>query len=407
MADDNCDAYGEVEYGGECVNEDAVFQNLPDSNVEEFDTLAGRLGCGVPTVFITSRCSGSMVCQFDLKDITNLTWNRKLDEMSTAEVTIGLTGDASQTCCQCLAVVEPWCHELHIWRDGDEVWVGPIQAVKYERELVTVFASDSLAWLNVRILADDLDFQTLPTIGATGPEADLTDIAKHILTKAFEEDVLIGNNCEMQQLYTVQTGEPIQFYQEAFSDTAGDIFHNLADQTELNYTVLGRTIILIGDTLSLTSLGLLNDDHIMGDIEVVKDGAIQGNRYWIHWEGDEGYPAVSETTDRYCYSLIERIADGDGLGMVEDAEVAAASYVSASSIAPRVISIPEGSRLSPDTPWTINQMVPGARVDVSITRLCLNLTQSFLLTGMEVAYSEGDGEMIGISLSPMNSTATS
>jgi hypothetical protein len=51
-------------------------------------------------------------------------------------------------------------------------------------------------------------------------------------------------------------------------------------------------------------------------------------------------------------------------------------------------------------------MVPGARVDVAVTRLCLDLTQSFILTGVEVNYSESDGETVGITLTPLNDSAT-
>jgi hypothetical protein len=160
-AGDSCTAYAEIEYAGACVNENAIFDSLPSSSIEDFDTSNGRLGCGVPTVFITSRCSGQMTCQIDLANVTKLTWTRVLDDVSEAEVEIGLTGDSAQTCCQCLAIVEPFCHELHIWRDGDEVWVGPIEAIRYERDRVTIKARDSLAWMDVRIPDEDVDYESL------------------------------------------------------------------------------------------------------------------------------------------------------------------------------------------------------------------------------------------------------
>lgn len=576
---DTCDAYAEIEFAGECVNENAVFQSLPTSSIEEFDTSAGRLGCGVPTVFITSRCSQSMACQIDLSDIIRITWTRVLDDVSEAEVEVGLTGDSQQTCCQCLATVEPFCHELHIWRDGDEVWVGPIEAIRYERERVTIKARDSLAWLDVRIPNEDVEFSavgtagtitdnpltaiattfnsaalaTLPAIagaipryyvvfepdnpenrdyaliithgggatsatitrnalpatisgskahvvnsawrvqgvvevdnpwlagsttlngaggmsdlpvvtlvsgdptpaiflvmegdnlsqreviqiqthgaGATsaivirgqygttaqnhpsssvwvagslsGPPEDLTYLAKNIIFLAFQEDIDIGNDCEFFNMFTTETGEVIEFFKEKFNETYLEILMALAT-TELNVTTLGRTIVITGDSLAMTPLILLNDEHIMGNIEVTKDGKLMANRIWLHWEGDQGIPAVGqkEVSDRFCYSLVERISDGNGLALDIDASDTAEKMVNAAFIAPKIIDIPEGSRLSPDTPWTINQMVPGARIDVAITRLCLNLTQSFLLTGVTVDYSESDGEAVGITLRPMNS----
>lgn len=397
------DAYAEIEYAGACVSATAIFPPPPGSTVEDLDTSAGRLGCGVPSVFITSRCSGSMTCQIDLSDITKLTWTRRLSEVSEAEVEIGLSGDSSQTCCQCLAIVEPFCHELHIWRDGEEAWVGPIEAIRYERELVTIKAKDSLNWLDVRIPNQDIEFKTG---GLSGPTSDITDIAEFVIRDAFEEDVAIGHSCEVDNLYMVATGELIDWFSEGFNQTALEILTDIAE-TELDFTTLGRTIILTGDSASLTPLILLYDEHIMGEIEVTKDGKLLVNRQYVHYEGDAGIPAIGakDEAERYCYGLIERVMDGNGLQVLQDAEVTAQSIVDTAYIAPRVIEIPPGSKLSPDTPWTINQMVPGARVDVAVTRLCLELTQSFLLVGVSVEYSANEGESVGIELSPMNSVA--
>lgn len=489
---ESCDAYAEIEYAGECVSENAVFPSLPTSTVEDFDTSSGRLGCGVPAVFITTRCNTSMTCQIDLKDITKILWTRRLNEVSEAEVEIGLTGDSSQTCCVCLELVEPFCHELHIWRDGVEVWVGPIEAIRYERERVTIKARDVLGWLDVRIPENDVEFKTtntgttlvdnplletatvitsagftsLPTVPSVGfttiivvldpdassgePEAvlvtthvaasnqitvtrgvngtkaryhqigtnwaygglsggvtDITYIAKYVLYDAFKEDIAAGFSCEYDGLFYKETGEEIEWFSEAFNQTNLEILTSLVEtKVGLNFTTLGRTIVLTGDTLSLTPLILLNDEHIMGEIEVTKDGKQMVNRQYVHFEGDEGLPAIGATSvdQRYCYSLIERITTGDGLQEPISAGVMAQAIVNAAYIAPRIIEVPSGSRLSPHTPWTINEMVPGTKVNVAITRLCLSLTASFSLVGVSVEYSSSDGEQVGIELTPMNST---
>lgn len=491
---DSCDAYAEVEYAGECVDDTAVFPSLPTSTVEDFDTSAGRLGCGVPSVFITARCSSAMTCQIDLADITKLTWTRRMDEVSEAEVEIGLTGDSSQTCCACLAVVEPFCHELHIWRDGQEVWVGPIEAIRYERDRVTIKARDSLAWLDVRIPTIDVEFSSvspfysgtitdspltlssttinsaafasLPVVSASSPivmivldpgtptlreyvrvvthtasatavtvlrgefgtpaqshnvnapwqsggltssDADYTQIAQYIIYQGFKDDVSFGFDCEYVSTFSTLTGEITSFYQEAFNSTFLEVLVALAEGPVFNFTTLGRTIVLSGDTSKLTPLVLLNDEHIMGEIEVTKDGKQMVNKQYVHYDGDAGIPSAGaiDPANRYCYHLIERIMDSNGLQTTSDADQMAQAIANAGFIAPRIIEIPAGARLSPDTPWTINSMVPGTKVNVAITRLCLSLTQSFRLIGMSVEYSESDGEMIGIELSPINALTDS
>lgn len=491
---DSCDAYAEVEYAGECADSTAIFPSLPISTVENFDTSTGRLGCGVPSVFITARCSSSMTCQIDLADVIKLTWTRRLDEVSEAEVTIGLTGDSSQTCCACLASVEPFCHELHIWRDGQEVWVGPIEALRYERDRVTIKARDSLAWLDVRIPTDDVEYSSqsplygglisdnplsasattvnaglfnglpviapvpppgglvsmmmildpgIPTLreyvkivghtassttvtvergkfgtiaqphllgaqwnvgGLTGINSDYTQIGLYILNRAFANDVAAGFVCEYNSIFSTLTGQITSFYQERFNSTYLEVLIALAEGPVFNFTTLGRTIVLSGDITKLTPLVLLNDEHIMGAIEVTKDGKQMVNKQYVHFDGDAGVPSAGakNANQRYCYSLIERIMNSNGLQQAADADAMAQAIVNVGFIAPRNIEIPAGSRLSPDTPWTINSMVPGTKVNVAVTRLCLSITQSFRLIGVSVEYSQSDGEMIGIELSPIN-----
>lgn len=366
---------------------------IPRSNVRDLDDSIKRLGCGEPTFFLTSRCSSSgALCVLD-GNVVSAKWDRRLDDVSEAELVMKFGGDATYTCCECLAEAEPWCHELHIWRDGEEVWVGPVQEIEYQRDQVTIKAKDSLAWLSVRVPPVDIN-----TIGLT---TDLTDVAVDLLEIAFAEDSP-DYTCELDNLYTVPSGYSFDVFFPAFDQTALETLRDLSD-AGLDFTTLGRTIVLFGDPSALIPLIILNDAHIMGDILVRKDGALQGNRFYVHFEGDGGIPASGEAVDKFCYGPIERMRDGDGLVSGVDAAATADIYVEASAIAPRTIELTPGSRLSPETPWVINEMVPGARVDVAVTRLCLNLTQSFRLTNVTVEYDPDEGESVGITVVPINS----
>ena len=373
----------------------------PQSNIlDNLDDSTGRLGCGTPSAFITNRCTNGVNCVIDNEIISSLFWGRVLDDVSEAELVMELSGTVNFTCCQCLDEAEPWCNELHIWRDGEEVWVGPILDIVYETETVTVHAQDSLGWLGVRVLPGNLDY----TVGSPNGVQDLTTIAIDLLEIAFSEDNL---TCEIDNIFSSLTGivydTPGLFF-EGFQGTALDVLRDISD-IGLDFTTVGRTIVLVGDADPLNPLSLLNDEHIMGDIKVTKDGALMANRYYVHFEGDNGIPASGEAINFHCYGPVEKIRDGDGLSSGIDAAKLADQYVAAGGIAPRVVEIPDGSQLSPDTPWTINELVPGARVDVAITRLCISLTQSFRLIGVEVRYNESDGEQVGITLRPMNSVA--
>ena len=359
------------------------------SNIKDFREVGGRLGCGEAQFFITNRCGAGVMCVLDAP-VTDAKWDRRLDDVSQAEVKMNLSGDTTYTCCECLANSEPWCHELHIWRDGEEVWVGPIQEIEYEYDTVTVRAKDSLAWLGVRIPNVNISF--------IGTGTDLTDIATFLLNTAFALD---ETTCEIDNLYTQDSGLVFDFFAPKFDQTALEILRDLGD-AGLNFTTLGRTIVLTGDATPLVPLVLLNDEHIMGGLSVIKDGTVMGNRYYVHFDGDAGVPALGEADNFYCYSAIERIISPDGISSGANAGQIADIYVNTAGIAPRRIEMAPGSKLSPDAPWTINDMVPGARVDVAVTKFCLNLTQSFTLTAVEVEYSASEGESVGVTLTPIN-----
>ena len=372
----------------------------PTNNVETItEGLVKRLGCGEPAAFISFRCSQT-VCALPLEIITSMRWNRKLSEISDAEVTIGLVGDAFSACCQCLADVEPWCHELHIWRDGREQWVGPIQQIVYSYEDVQIFAKDVLAWTEVYVPPGDVDY----TDEVAFPSGyDLAEIAEDIVTLAFVENEF---QCETNYIQAETSASNLKGYRffPGFTGTAFEFLDALAE-TGVMYTTIGRTIYIAAPAnafpINLYRLALLTDEHIMGNITVTKDGDLQGNRFYVHWDGDLGVPEVATASEMYCSGPVERLRDGESLATEQDAQDAAANYVANQTIAPRILEIPSGSQLAPETPVVIDELIPGAIFDVSLTKLCVNLVRSFRITQVEVEYNT-DGEQIKVDLAPIN-----
>lgn len=368
----------------------------PTSNVEEVSTTQGRLGCAKPSVFIADRCGGIFAVLGVDDSIEDLKWDRRLDEISEAEVVIRLGGDSTSTCCEKLALAEPWCHELWIQRDGVDVWAGPISEIIYGYHTVTIRAQDRIAWATARVNEIDIDYAIVAD--------DLTDIGYFILQTAFADDTV---TCEFAAIYTSPTGIIGKRFFPAYTEYAYDSLLKLAE-TGLDFTTIAGTIALTGDLSTSASLALLTDELIFGDIEVKKSGLTQGNRWFVHFDGDLGVPAISDNdadctvVNQYCYSAIERLRSGDDIPELGMAEEVACDFVQAANIAPRTMEIPPGSKLSPDVPWSINEMVCGVRVDVSITKLCVSLVRSFRLTKVEATYSAGEEE-IGVTLSPINS----
>lgn len=350
-------------------------------------SLRGRLGCSVNKAHITWRCGFPRLCS--LIGVTNIYYSRVLDDISEAQITISIAG-TDDICCECLRDIEPWCHELHITRDSQDVWMGPITEITYGYDTVTIKANDILEWLRVRVAELDLPAPQVPT--------DLTEIAQQIIDVAFADD---GDGpCALDYVVSESTGIVLDLIFPAFTENAFEQLDQLSD-LGLDFTVVGRSIILGPEDFPVAPIATLKDEHIIGEIELTKNGNLQGNRWFVHWTGDNGLPAVAET-DVQCYGRIERLRSEDtALQTLEDATETAQIYVDAAATAPRLIEVPTGSQLAPETPWELREMIPGARVDVSLTKLCVDATQSFRLVGVEVN-QDSEGEKVSITLSPVN-----
>jgi hypothetical protein len=246
-----------------------------------------------------------------------------------------------------------------------------------------------VGWLEVKVPALDIDFRAVNT--------NLTTIAETILDVALAE----SNECILDDVQSYPNSIAGKRYYPAFSATAFEHLNDLSE-TGLNYTTLGRSIILSGEIDQLTPLIILRDENIIGEVEVTKDGLLAGNRYYIHFKDDGGLPADAEALNQYCYGFIERMRTEDTIETLADAQATAQIYVDATSIAPRTLVVPEGSRLNPNTPWTIGQMVCGTRVDVQLSKLCFEVEQSFILNEMQLIETPEDGEQILITLTPIN-----
>lgn len=363
-----------------------------------------RLSCGELQAFITAQCGAPRLCQ--LIGASAISWGRKLDDVSDAQVIVPVAG-SDEGCCDCLAEIEPWCHELQIFRNGIFVWGGPITRVTYGYDEVKIDAQDVLAWTGFRI----------PACNITSGPLDLTAIAMTVLNTAFaEHDPCVLDNV---QVYPAIPDSFVAF--ECFDQTALEQMHTLSD-AGIDFTVLGRSIIISGaDQFPLRPLGILTDEMILGEIEVIKDGLSAGNRFYIHYKDDDDVvqcsnqgvditsgcpcscPAIATSTAE-CGRLehMLEINDVD----YTTAQAAANAYLSASQVAPRSIDFNDGTRISPETPWDINDMVPGQRVDVALTGLCIPIYQSFRL--LEVS-SKQEGlaeEEVSISLGAINTTGT-
>ncbi len=388
------------------------------------------LGCSSHVAYIQGKCNGPRMCE--LLNVTHLGYDRRLDDISDAFVEVSISGDSDNPCCACLGDVEPWCHVLTIMREGDGVvWTGPVQKVTYGYNMVRIDARDKLAWLTVRVDAEAVhQFNGLPPVlpltyaVSTVP---YTTVAKNVIRTGMANDgdspCFMGtDDCPDCGVLDLGDGRPADENRAIDFPYFGGptVFDDLTTIANcgIDYTVIAGCLILGSAELPAEAIGVLLDEHILGDINIIKDGSLLVNAIYVRYATDTNINVCNqidpstglfinpcpafEDTDTQCYGLIEKlIPDGGGVPNSDVARNVAFATLAAAKTIPRRIEFQAGTRLSPDTPWELNDMIPGQRIDVALTKLCVPVFQSFKLQQVTVE-DTGAEETISIDLKALD-----
>jgi hypothetical protein len=309
------------------------------------------VGCGTHQARVVDR-NGALIAEADV--LLEVEWTRVLDDISSARILVQPEGD----CCEGLANVRSWRHNLQVFRDGHGVWEGPVLTPSWKAEGVEISAVDVLGWLDRRVPHEDMFF----------PDTDLVQIAHALIRDGFapddpghEVEILAPTRIRGQRRYQVDVGQ------------TGDHLRALAE-TGLDYTAVGRKILLMGED-HCARVGSLTDDDFPSGLEIAEDGASLATRWIVH---------VSEETS---------ILDSNSAG------AAARSRLRGSYPAPVFIDTSNETTLSPDAAVDVPSLVPGYCLDVTTTSTCRNIAQSLKIYGVKVTETD-DGESVRVQLVP-------
>jgi hypothetical protein len=101
------------------------------------------------TVGLATRGGGDVLAMLP---VSSLAYSRRLDDMGDCTVTVA-TGDCTDALGVVLTDVNPWEHELVVWRGTSQVWVGPVNEVRWSTGGVSIRARDLFQWAEHRQLA--------------------------------------------------------------------------------------------------------------------------------------------------------------------------------------------------------------------------------------------------------------
>lgn len=339
------------------------------------ETIDGAtLGCGTHRVMVYRRGGKDRVGE--LNGVTHVDWGRMRDDISTAGVVVS---GWDLDCGNLLSRLQTWAYELVIYRDNgfsvDRVWEGPITLLTYEQDKVTIDAKDVMGYAYRRIIKQKM------TDSGTGNGTTVVDRARRVLQNVFAPDdpnvlghlrILSHDTDAMQYRST-----------PAYARTAFEEIDDMAANSGLDYTAIGRSIMLWGTKNRIGTLPEWRDEDL-GALPIVSEyGMSMSNFYSVsdgngtHGEatrlvsGNDGVPHDPS------YGLVEMLSST----WASDSENDEGTYTQAGletivksfqgyaerSIADRypppvVVRIPDNTTLNPDTVISIQHLVPGVAV---------------------------------------------
>lgn len=372
----------------------------------------GTLGCGQYEVYFKERGGDTFVCR--ARDLTSVTFSRLLNEVSEASITIALSGQ-DEECCACVGGINPWEHEISIYRDGTEVWCGPVVNGEIDLNAMTATfaAKDLFAWTDMRwIELYNMDFEL-------DDDTELAEVWNWILTHVYNQEPwnmewLLGS-----------TGIPLseKFYPGYFDpDRWGGSYPNAGDELRtlsksgVDFTVIRRT--LIGGDIEInppTQLPILLDKHwaqlpkltISGGTMATEVGVAGGNGGYAGWDDDQMWIERPQDDYRAQFGLLQKFFVEPSLDDEDTTELPNAITQEAYNLRElkkQPFVYVTGGQLASDAPVDFDTLIPGAVVKLALTQTCRVIQSDYRLTQISVTY-DGANEAVSLQLTPEGATA--
>ena len=315
--------------------------------------------CGSHRAFIYAM--GGVTVVGELEPLSAVRWERIRDDISTASVTV-----PTAQCCDLLGDVRSIIHELHLVRDGETVWQGPITRVEYEFDRVQIYAEDVL-WQSKRKVIEAGYDQGYPNIGLV-----IDRMHWLMYDQCYSLD---GNRWNVALHPHHQFGEPRTSRQVfAYQFTVWEDFDKYAEDNGADYTVVNRDIHYWDTHLAWKIIPELDENFISQFPRVVEYGNTLATRMFV--TNGRGQAGISTAGPLPEYGRAEQLitnqqdAPGDVATPEEVATWAETANHHIMQPAPLSVVIPANTTLMPGAPWTMDDLWPGAWFQVSIDRLC-------------------------------------
>jgi hypothetical protein len=375
--------------------------------------MAGQLGCPQQYRAVVHWRGGARPFTSPaVSALSAVKWNRTISDTAAATITIAKAA-AGVNCCGLLGQIEPFAHELTLYRDAELVWQGPIIRTTESRTTFTVLAHDMTEWLARTVNTTVLRYVSTNSADPTH-QGPVQEIAETIIRLNLQAGLFASQpDWPVMLPYIVRLDDPVKAsFEKDGSDNKSvwfvPILQILNDELVprgLEYTTVGRSLILSRPmTTADPAQARLTLNDIAGDVQIVRDGPSGATLVWVT---NQNGPEISGTqfgasgVVSAVYGRLDTLikSQAEGLTAYDLWQLARASYNGRYPV-PTSLMIPDGSTLVPTAPVTMRQLVPGQRIDVAATGMCNDLNQPYRLADVEVEWGSS-GEQVGIGLVPI------
>lgn len=373
------------------------------------------LGCGTHRVEVYRR--GGLVKVGEIRNLSHVDWGRVRDDISTAKIVVS---DWDIDCGNLLANLQTWAYEIKIWRnngfDTDAVWEGPITLLTYEVDKVTIQAKDVMGYVYRRILKQSMNDSAIGGSGGQPVTARAVQVLQNVL--APDDPNVLG------YLQPILNDTDAMEYRNtpAYSRTGFEEIDDMAANAGLDYTAVGRSILIWGTKAAIGRLPEFKDNDFGAPPVVSEYGMSMANRYVV----SDGNGLWGEATrldvsgNDETYGLVEMLSstwasdstDNSGTYTQEGQATVIASFedYAERSIADRypppvVVRVPDNTSLSPDCTISIQQLVPGVVIPLRSTGTLRSVIGLQKLDSITVTEENGN-ETITVTMSPFGGDDT-
>jgi hypothetical protein len=384
----------------------ALHSPEPYPPVPDVPPMTGTLGCGTYDVIIFTRGLGSIVGRIPFNTIT---WTRALDDTSTCTIEVDGVSNVGtlRDCCPLLGLINPWEHEVGIYRNGLREWSGPVTHMSYPSEQVIIDAADLSAWLSVRTIHENHN----------DVQQDLANIWAEYVDDAMAVENSAGLYATVQALTGVLADRLVTEDMHSF---AADAISELA-RTGLDWYCVDRR--MVGGPVSVQPAAMPDAEPIPTLIDesfnpaptIDRSGDLMANCIYsnamgsgpggnaIFGEYGPHFPATTDHIEQAAapdyaaieaqFGRIERIYQETKILDQPSADQNAATHY---DLLKEPVDVISSGSLLPTAGIDIRQLIPGSLQNVHLARACAVIGSPYRLKLLTVtAQNDGNETVVG------------